>query len=78
MNLKVPLSSLRVFEAGDYLALHAALGLTPWEVSPLPMRITPLGVTQGPPPAWAKEGGGFDSWAQAQELQRLLQEARGR
>ena len=66
---------MAAYEAGDYLALHAALGLKPWEVSPLPMRITPLGVTQGPPPAWAKEGGWFDSWAQAQELQRLLQGA---
>src|SRR6516225_5369543 len=30
----------------DYMALHIALGLHPWETSPLPIEITPLGVDE--------------------------------
>ncbi len=34
------------FRAGDYLGLHRALGLAPWETSPLPSDVTALGVRQ--------------------------------
>jgi|SRR6516225_9155469 len=30
----------------DYMALHIALDLHPWETSPLPIEITPLGVSE--------------------------------
>ncbi len=63
--------AIEAFAAGDFLALHQALGLKPWEVSPLPLEIELLGVDQGPPPAdssWAWR----QSWPKAQELQRLL------
>jgi hypothetical protein len=30
----------------DYMALHITLGLHPWETSPLPIEITPLGVNE--------------------------------
>ena len=66
--------AVEAFRAGDYLALHAALGLRPWEVSPLPLEVTPLGCDQkplrDPRPASAWDA----SWEQAQELQRLLRE----
>lgn len=65
--------AIEAFEAGDYLRLHAALGLRPWEPSPLPLSVTPLGVHQDEPPT------GLTGWAtsypKAQELQRQLIEA---
>ena len=66
--------AVEAFKAGDFLALHQALGLKPWEVSPLPLNIEPLGCDQT-----SREGeqpsGWFASWEQAQELQRLLMKA---
>jgi hypothetical protein len=54
------------YEAGDCRALDAALGLKPWEASP-------LRVDQGPAPdgptAFAA------SWPQAQQLQREIEKA---
>ena len=44
-------------------ALHRALGLRPWEYSP-------ADVGDNPRPTWAN-----DSWEQAQELRRLLEDA---
>lgn len=35
---------IAAWEAADYHALHAALGLDPWDASPLPEEITALGV----------------------------------
>jgi hypothetical protein len=59
--------AVAAFEAGDYCALHKALGLRPWQASPLPLEVTSLGVDQGPPPdgptAFAA------SWPVAQALQ---------
>jgi hypothetical protein len=68
--------AIAAFEAGDYGALHRALGLRPWEASPLPLSVTSLGVDQDVPPdphpvGWAQ------SVPQAQELQRLLMAAAG-
>jgi hypothetical protein len=67
---KITPEAVEAFKAGDYRALHRALGLAPWEASPLPIEVTALGVDQGPP------GPGADlwveSWPKAQELQRLL------
>ncbi len=71
--------AVEAFRAGDFLRLHQALGLQPWEVSPLPLSIQALGCDQNPPPDWAHPSSGwFDSWEQAQELQRLLMKAAGR
>ena len=58
------------FAAGDYKRLHRALGLKPWEASPLPIDVTALGVDQGEPPPW--ETLHAASWRQAQALQREL------
>ena len=67
--------AVRAFLAGDFHGLHQALGLKPWEASPLPTSITALGVHQGPPPAW--ENPQTSTWAKAQKLQRELLEATG-
>jgi hypothetical protein len=65
--------AVAAYRAGDYHALHRALGLKPWEASPLPSSVTLLGVEDGPAPsgntAWAA------SWAKAQELRRELERA---
>ncbi len=37
-------AAIDAYVAGDYLGLHRALGLRPWEPSPLPLAVTPLGV----------------------------------
>jgi len=55
--------AIEAFHAGDERALHRALGLTPWEASP-------LDANEGPAPY----GGELwrASWPQAQALRRAL------
>jgi hypothetical protein len=55
------------FVAGDDMALHRALGLRPWERSP-------LDVDDGPCPDWGGDQWRA-SWEQAQELRRQLEKA---
>lgn len=58
------------FGAGDVLALHAALGLRPWQPSPLDAG-TPN------PPAWAHPGTGWTAaWPLARELRLRLEGAK--
>ena len=64
--------AVEAYRAGDYIALHMALGLRPWEVSPLPLSVTSLGCDQSLPRD-REPSGWFASWEQAQELQRLLE-----
>jgi hypothetical protein len=63
---RISAEALAAYRAKDCNALHRALSLRPWEVSP-------LRVDQGPPPdgptAYAA------SWPQAQQLQRELEAA---
>ena len=55
------------------MRLHRALGLMPWECSPLPVEIEGLGVDQGDPrPSCWDDRHGYE---QAQELQRELEKA---
>ena len=67
--------AIEAFITRDYCRLHLALGLRPWQISPLPREEGfGLGVGLGPAPdgtpaLW------FESWEQAQELRRLLEEA---
>ena len=72
---RITAEAVEAFEAGDYHALHRALGLGPWEPSPLPQSVEPLGVDpDNPPPrdgtCWA------EAWSKVVELQRELQAAR--
>ena len=74
MKHRITPDAIEAFIAGDYLALHRALGLAPWEPSPLPAASIALGVDPDDPPpmdgtAWAL------SWPLAVELQRELQKA---
>ena len=55
----------------DFLALHAALNLTPWHHSPLPSEIDGLGVSPGPAPGYM-DLFQVQDWKQAQALQRRL------
>jgi hypothetical protein len=58
--------AVAAYEAGDDRALAAALGLRPWEVSPLRVH---QGAPPGGPTAWAA------SWPRAQQLQREIEKA---
>ena len=60
---------IAAYEAGDFFRLHRALGLKPWEISPLPQSAEPLGVSHEPSPdgsAW------MDSWQQAKNIQAAI------
>jgi hypothetical protein len=41
--------AIAAWKACDYHPLHRALGLMPWDLSPLPREITPLGVSEDMP-----------------------------
>jgi hypothetical protein len=62
--------AIAAYRAGDYMRLHRALGLMPWECSPLPEAVHGLGVNQGPRPSCWDDWHGYE---QAQELQRELE-----
>ena len=64
--------AVEAYRQGDYMRLHRALGLMPWECSPLPVEVDGLGVDQGPRPSYYDERHG---WEQSQELQRELEKA---
>ncbi|TIQ05731.1 hypothetical protein [Mesorhizobium sp.] len=67
-------AAVEAFKANDYKALHRVLGLKPWEMSPLPRDIEPLGCDPERPPN--SRATLFDqSFDQAVELQRALLEA---
>ena len=66
--------AIEAFIARDYLALHRALGLAPWEMSPLPLSVEQLGVDPDDPPP-GEGTGWYESWPLAVELQRELQKA---
>jgi hypothetical protein len=64
--------AIAAFGAGDWMALHRALGLAPWQVSPLDTD-TPL------PPAWASQCSATvwaGAWQTARDLRQALTEAR--
>lgn len=65
---RITREALDAFRAGDRLTLHYALGLRPWQPSPLDAD-TPV------PPAWAALGPWRDSWALACDLRGKLHAA---
>ncbi|WP_192243599.1 hypothetical protein [Mesorhizobium silamurunense] len=70
---RISQAAVEAFKANDYLALHRALSLRPWEMSPLPRDIEPLGCDPERPPNSRTTL--FDqSYEQAVELQRALLE----
>ncbi len=56
--------AVAAFKAGDWLALHAALRLHPWECNP-------LDANAGPSP-WPPGCAGSISWPEAQRLRREI------
>ncbi|RWA62132.1 hypothetical protein [Mesorhizobium sp.] len=67
-------AAVEAFQANDVKALHRALGLRPWEMSPLPRDVEPLGCDPERPPNSRTTL--FDqSFEQAVVLQRALMEA---
>ena len=73
---RITQEAVEAYVARDFHRLHAALGLFPWELSPLPAETCGLGSIKGEPPAWMLEmpDRGAD-YRQAQELQRELEKA---
>ncbi|MER8644676.1 hypothetical protein [Mesorhizobium sp. M1252] len=71
---KITEAAIDAYRARDFRALHQALGLRPWEMSPLPD--TPLGCNPANPPAETERTNLFaQSFQQALELQRELEAA---
>lgn len=67
-------AAIEAFRANDFKSLHHALGLRPWEMSPLPRDIEPLGCDPERPPNSGTTL--FDqSFERAVELQRALLQA---
>ncbi len=67
-------AAVEAYRAGDYMALHRALGLAPYEPSPLPQSIEPLGIDPDQPPpddgtCWVS------AYPKILELHRLLEAA---
>ena len=67
--------AIAAYEAGDFHTLHRALDLRAWEISPLPIEVSALGVDPDDPPDDRDDSPWATSWRQAMELQRRLIEA---
>ena len=67
--------AIAAYEAGDFHALHRALDLRTWEISPLPIEVSALGVDPDDRPDDRDGSPWAASWRQAMELQRRLSEA---
>lgn len=65
---------LAAYKHGDVLTLHRLLGLKPCEASPLPYKLSALGVDQDTPPEWL-DSHGLADWRQAQDLQLEIEKA---
>jgi len=63
---RITRQAVEAFTAGDMLALNRALGLRPWQPSPLDAD-TPE------PPAWAGPGPWRDGWPLAHDLRGMLE-----
>jgi hypothetical protein len=66
---------LRAYQAADYFALHRALQLPPWHLSPLPLSRDPLGVDPDDPPDPDDVTLGAQSWADAVAWQEAIEAA---
>ena len=71
-KVRFPPATIAAWQACDWAALHCALGLAPYEASPLPVEITPLGVSEHRAPDPGSNRLGDASYAKALALQRAL------
>ncbi|ESX98737.1 hypothetical protein [Mesorhizobium sp. LNJC405B00] len=73
--LRITPTAIEAYKARDYLELHRALGLFPWEMSPIPARYDALGCD----PDWVMPEQTHNlfelSFQQALELQHELEAA---
>ena len=74
LRRRISPAAIAAWQAADYHALHSALGLSPWEMSPLQDTITALGVSEENAPLVQSGATLLDnnSYALALELQREL------
>ena len=49
---RITSEAVAAYIARDFTGLHRALGLMPWQPSPLPLEIEGLGVDQDEPPSY--------------------------
>lgn len=70
---KITEAAIDAYREHDFPALHRALGLRPWEMSPLPDH--PLGCNPANPPSETDRTLFAKSFPQALELQRELEAA---
>ena len=75
LSHRINAAAVEAYHAGDFIALHCALNLKPWERSPLPIAECELGVDQGEPPEHEAPGPWRDSWYVARDLQAELEAA---
>jgi hypothetical protein len=75
-GLRITPEVIAAWQACDESALRCALGLAPWEKSPLPLEITAGGVSEDDPPS-ATNTLHDESHDRALKLQRLLLAAAG-
>ena len=69
---RITAEAVEAFKAG--ISLHRALGLRPWQCSPLPLEVTALGCgPESPPDSFASRLN--ESWQLACELQAELRKA---
>jgi hypothetical protein len=75
-KIGISAEAIEAWKRGSYMDLHRALGLHPWEASPLPLWCTALGCDQRTPEEDAAMEYKYriwqDSWPRAQRLQREL------
>ena len=74
---RVTPDAIEAYVAGDYMRLHRALGLKPYQMSPLPLSVEPLGCDPDEPPTGRPGTGWEASWPLACELQADLIKAAG-
>jgi hypothetical protein len=69
--------AIAAWQACDYMALHCALGLRPWEASPLSSEVDALGVSETNPPDPNSTRCYDQTYSKAIKLQRALVAAAG-
>jgi hypothetical protein len=71
-NILISDPAIAAYVAGDYHALHRALRLRPWQASPLPQAVMPLGVSEDPPDWVREDPRELQRWNEALEIQREI------
>jgi len=74
MQSRISPAAVEAYRAGDFHSLHRALDLAPYEPSPLPQSVEPLGIDPDQPPP--EDGTCWNAaYPKILELHRLLEAA---